>query len=234
MARDACGLPERGPFAYIRVRPTGSRENDMRHGSTQTNILCQVAFWIGVAVALRAASPSDNLGVDLPRQIESYARIVRDDPTRVDARLALGRLYLTIEAFDAAAEQYDVVLGAGPGEAAEAHYGRGLAHAGRERFDEAIRDYDLSISYDAGRAFAHAARGSALAHLHRYDEAIDAYGSALALEPGDAMVRHQLGLALARSGQLDAALAEQEAAVASMPDLAPSIPVWQYLANTSL
>ena len=207
------------PFAYIRVGRTRNREKHMRHGRT-ANTLGHVALWLAVAAAAGAASAPDALGVDLPRRIEAHMATLRDDPTRLDARLALGRLYLTIEAFDPAAEQYEAVLAAGPGEAAAAHHGLGLTHAGGERFDDAIRQYDLSISYDADRAFVHAARGSAYAHLHRYDEAIEAYRSALSLEPGDAMVRHQLGLALARNGRIDDALAEQEAAIASMPDLA--------------
>ncbi len=167
---------------------------------------------------------------DITTQIRTYRTQLAADGTQVAIRLQLAKLYLQIEAYTEAVDEYQqtlTVLEAHnvPKNTANTHnpnisaayYGLGLAYTGLEKFDDAIAAYQRAIALAPDSAYTHAALGNAYANTHRYAEALEAYKIAVALDPDDKMIHHQLGNVYSKRGEHAAAIRHQQQAITLAP-----------------
>ncbi len=168
---------------------------------------------------------NDN-AISIQEQIESYQKQLAADPTRVDIRLQLGKIYLQIEGYAQALSEYREVISviatmqkhisALP----DGYFGVGLSYVGLEKFNEAIEAFLQAIKYAPQRAHIHAALGSAYTSLHQYDEALKTYKNANKLLPDDAMIHHQLGNIYSKRGNRSSAILHHQKAIEILPNLA--------------
>ena len=170
---------------------------------------------------------------DITAQIRAYKTQLAADSTQVGIRLQLAKVYLQIEAYAEAIDEYQQVIATAEADSVPgatttefdsdipaAYYGLGLAYAGLEKFEDAIAAYQRAIAYAPDWAYTHAALGSAYAHTHRYAEALDAYKVAVALDSGDEMIHHQLGNVYGKRGEHAPAIRHQLQAIAIAPKFA--------------
>ena len=170
---------------------------------------------------------------DIIAQIRAYKTQLAADGTQNEVRLKLAKVYLQIEAYAEAVDEYQQVIAAAapneiPGTTATtpdsdipaAYYGLGLAYTGLEKFEDAIAAYQRAIAYTPDWAYTHAALGSAYASTHRYAEALDAYKVAVALDSDDEMIHHQIGNVYSKRGEHGAATRHQLRAIAIAPQFA--------------
>ena len=157
---------------------------------------------------------------DIITQIRTYRTQLAADSTQVVIRLQLAKLYLQIEAYTEAVDEYQqtlTVLEAHNPNISAAYYGLGLAYTGLEKFDDAIAAYQRAIASAPDSAYTHAALGNAYANTHRYTEALEAYKIAVALDPDDKMIHHQLGNVYSKRGEHAAAIQHQQQAITLAP-----------------
>ena len=170
---------------------------------------------------------------DITAQIRAYKTQLAADSTQNAVRLKLAKVYLQIEAYAEAVDEYrHVINAAAPDGVLEtpvtppnsdipaAYYGLGLAYTGLEKFEDAIAAYQRAIAYAPDWAYTHAALGSAYASTHRYAEALDAYKIAVALDSDDEMIHHQIGNVYSKRGEHAAATRHQLRAIAIAPEFA--------------
>ncbi len=167
---------------------------------------------------------------DITTQIRAYRTELAADGRQVAIRLQLAKLYLQIEAYAEAVDEYRQSLtvlevNSVPKNAADTHtsnisaayYGLGLAYTGLEKFDAAIAAYRRALASAPDSAYTHAALGNAYANTHRYAEALQAYKIAVALDPDDKMIHHQLGNVYSKRGEHAAAIRHQRRAITLEP-----------------
>ncbi|MDE0684093.1 MAG: tetratricopeptide repeat protein [Candidatus Poribacteria bacterium] len=170
---------------------------------------------------------------DITAQIRAHKAQLAADGTQIEVRLQLAKVYLQIEAYAEAANEYQQVIAIAaakivPRPAATsahpdmpaAYYGLGLAYTGLEKFEDAIAAYQRAIASAPDWAYTHAALGSAYANTHRYAEALDAYKVAVALDSDDEMIHHQIGNVYSKRGEHAAAVRHQLRAIAIAPQFA--------------
>ena len=170
---------------------------------------------------------------DITAQIRAYKAQLAVDGTRNAVRLKLAKVYLQIEAYAEAVDEYrQVIAAAAPNgvlgtpvtssdsDIPAAYYGLGLAYTGLEKFEDAIAAYQRAIASAPDWAYTHAALGSAYANTHRYAEALDAYKVAVALDANDEMIHHQIGNVYSKRGEHAAATRHQLRAIAIAPEFA--------------
>lgn len=170
---------------------------------------------------------------DITAQIRAYKAQLAVDGTQIEIRLKLAKVYLQIEAYTEAVDEYQQVIAIVEANGAlgttipspdsdipTVYYGLGLAYTGLERFEDAITAYQRSIAYQPDWAYSHAALASAYANMHRYTEALNAYKVAIGLDPNDEMIHHQLGNVYSKRGEHAAAVRHQLQAIAIAPEFA--------------
>ena len=170
---------------------------------------------------------------DITAQIRDYKTQLAADGTQTEIRLKLAKVYLQIEAYAEAVNEYQQVIAiAEPNgvprtttvtpdsDVSAAYYGLGLAYTGLERFEDAITAYQQAVVYAPDSAYIHAALGSAYASTHRYTESLDAYKVAVALNSSDKMIHHQLGNVYSKRGEHTAAVRHQLQAITLAPQFA--------------
>ncbi len=170
---------------------------------------------------------------DITARIRAYKTQLAADGTQNQVRLELAKVYLQIEAYAEAVDEYQQVIAAAPpngvpgttvttpdSDIPAAYYGLGLAYTGLEKFEDAIAAYQRAIAYAPDWAYTHAALGSAYASTHRYAEALDAYKIAVALDSDDEMIHHQIGNVYSKRGEHTAATRHQLRAIAIAPQFA--------------
>ena len=170
---------------------------------------------------------------DITAQIRAHKAQLATDGTQVEIRFELAKVYLQIEAYTEAVDEYQQVIATVEAngvrgttttspdlDISTAYYGLGLAYTGLERFEDAITAYQRSIMYQPDWAYSHAALASAYANMHRYAEALDAYKVAVGLDPNDEMIHHQLGNVYSKRGEHAAAIRHQQRAIAIAPEFA--------------
>ena len=169
---------------------------------------------------------------DITAQIRAYKTQLAADGTQNEVRLKLAKVYLQIEAYAEAVDEYRQVIAAAPNGVPgatvtapdsyipAAYYGLGLAYTGLEKFEDAVAAYQRAIAYAPDWAYTHAALGSAYASTHRYAEALDAYKVAVALDSDDEMIHHQIGNVYSKRGEHAAATRHQLRAIAIAPQFA--------------
>ena len=175
----------------------------------------------------------ETTAADITAQIRAYKAELAVDGTRIETRLQLAKVYLQIEAYTEAVDEYrrtialmevnPVSKSKGTGRNADiatAYYGLGLAYTGLEKFEDAVAAYQRAIACVPDWAYTHAALASAYVNMHRYAEALDAYKAAVALDPNDEMIQHQLGNVYSKRGEHSAAMQHQQRAIAIAPEFA--------------
>ena len=133
---------------------------------------CHLTLWQLPA----AFCQEDTDASDITAQIRAYKTQLAADGTQNEVRLKLAKVYLQIEAYAEAVDEYRQVIAAAPdSDIPAAYYGLGLAYTGLEKFEDAIAAYQRAIASAPDWAYTHAALGSAYANTHRYTEALNAY-----------------------------------------------------------
>ena len=182
---------------------------------------CHLTFW-----QLPDAFCQEIDATDITAQIRAYKTQLAADGTQTEIRLKLAKVYLQIEAYAEAVDEYQQAIAiteangvpATPdSDIPAAYYGLGLAYTGLEKFDNAIAAYQRAIASAPDSAYTHAALGSAYANTHRYAEALEAYKTAVALDSDDKMIHHQLGNVYSKRGEHAAAIRHQLKAIAIAP-----------------
>lgn len=95
---------------------------------------------------------------------------------------------------------------------------RGNFYLQKERWEDALRDYDNASALDTSSVPALSGQAFALAKLDRLPEAIDKNLQILELQPSDFTAQKNLALLYRDSGQLDEALRYANAALSVAPD----------------
>ena len=170
---------------------------------------------------------------DIAARIRAYKAELAVDGTRIEIQLQLAKVYLQIEAYTEAVDEYREIIAAMEAnpvsksertrrnaDIATAYYGLGLAYTGLEKFEDAIAAYQRAIVSVSDWAYTHAALASAYVNMHRYPEALDAYKVAVALDPNDEMIHHQLGNVHSKRGERAVAMQHQQRAIAIAPKFA--------------
>ena len=83
----------------------------------------------------------------------------------------------------------------------------------RDKFEEAIDDYDMAIYRRPNDALIHYQRGFAKAQAEQYEDAIKDYNEAIQLNSSYTSAYHQRGFAKAQLRQYDAAIADYDEAI---------------------
>ena len=170
---------------------------------------------------------------DITAQIQAYKAQLAVGGTQNEVRLKLAKVYLQIEAYAEAVDEYQQVIAAAAPDSVldtttaahdpdipAAYYGLGLAYTGLEKFEDAIAAYQHAIASAPDWAHTHAALGSAYASTHRYADALDAYKVAVALDSDDEMIHHQIGNVYSKRGEHASAVRHQLRAIAIAPQFA--------------
>jgi tetratricopeptide (TPR) repeat protein len=101
---------------------------------------------------------------------------------------------------------------------ARGHYNLGLILGKQGRFEEAIREFQITLKLNANHAKAHNNLGVIYNYQGRLGNAIKEFQSALAINPNDANVHYNLGIAFGRSYLLDDAVGEFQTALKLNPN----------------
>ena len=108
--------------------------------------------------------------------------------------------------------------GLGRGQARE-HYDRAVAHYSREKYDDAIEEYQLALQDNSRLVAAHFGLGVAYIHTGFYRGAVLALRNALELRPGYSGAHYNLGLAYFHLREYRSAIGSFEEAQSQEPSL---------------
>lgn len=178
--------------------------------------------------AVAAGLPGVDLAgvaADLMRQnrlaeAERLFRTLADqDPRNADALHALGLIAHRMGRGDQAVELLTRALRAAPGSPAIL-CNRGLVQASRERFKEALADYDRALALNPLFAEAAFNRANALGRMGRLPLALQAYDKAISIDPGRAPWRAARAELLLRMERQEEAVTGFRDAVGLDPGLA--------------
>lgn len=191
-------------------------------------VLCHLTPW-----QVPVVFSQETAAADITVQIRAYKAELAVDGTRIETRLQLAKVYLQIEAYTEAVDEYRRIIASMEARAVSeseaagrnsdisaAYYGLGLAYTGLEKFEDGVAAYQRAIASVPDWAYTHAALASAYANMHRYAEALNAYKVAVALDPNDEMIHHQLGNVYSKRGERAAAMQHQQRAIAIAPEFA--------------
>ena len=191
-------------------------------------VLCHLTLW-----QAPAALSQETGAPDITARIRAYKAELAVDGTQIETRLQLAKVYLQIEAYTEAVDEYRRTIALMEvnsvsererternADIAATYYGLGLAYTGLEQFEDAVAAYQRAIAVVPDWAYTHAALASTYAHMHRYTEALDAYKVAIGLDPNDEMIHHQLGNVYSKRGEHSTAIQHQQRAIAIAPKFA--------------
>jgi predicted O-linked N-acetylglucosamine transferase (SPINDLY family) len=137
-----------------------------------------------------------------------YAMALRLKPDFPLALEMMGILALGRRDLPAAQEWFGRAIAvAPPNSAGGACAGRGEIFLRLERWDEALKDFDLALAAGADAAATWNNRGLALNKLRRFDEALESYARAAALSPESGEIYNNRGDTLRELRRFDQALA---------------------------
>ena len=191
-------------------------------------VVCHLTLW-----QVPNAFSQETGVADITTRIRVYKAQLAADGTQTEIRLQLAKVYLQIEAYTEAVDEYHRIIASMEADTvprseeigrnsdvSAAYYGLGLAYTGLEKFEDAVAAYQRAIMSVPDWAYPHAALASVYANMHRYAEALDAYKVAVALDPNDEMIHHQLGNVYSKRGERSAAIQHQQRAIAIAPEFA--------------
>jgi tetratricopeptide (TPR) repeat protein len=103
-----------------------------------------------------------------------------------------------------------------------AHYSLGSAYLGKDRFEEAAREFKIVITLNPTLYLGYNGLGIANTRLQRYDEAVTALKTALFLKPNDPIMLINLGIAYMKQNKLLEASDALRNAVKIQSNIAPA------------
>lgn len=86
-----------------------------------------LAIWLLAIFTISKALAENPIDQDPFVQINQYKQQLQLNPNSVELRLQLGRIYLSVEAFDEAINEFQKAMALSPNRS-EIHYGLGLAY----------------------------------------------------------------------------------------------------------
>ncbi len=172
-----------------------------------------------IAAQIEEAATLERLG-DINGAIDRYRKVLKREPSNVDALFLLGRAHCQQGQIEAGAELFRKIVKLRP-QHAPAHtlLGRVMAQSGHAR--EAISCYDRALGADPGFAMALINKADALVALGRDAEAVANFERAIPLAPGLAELHFSLANALQRLGRFEDAVSHYQRAIelkADIPD----------------
>jgi tetratricopeptide (TPR) repeat protein len=157
---------------------------------------------------------------ELQRSLKATSSFFSDEAKFVQARFwdisHLGALLRQNREFDAAAEQYLLLLHYQP-ENASVHNDYGNVLLDQHRIDDALAEYNEAIRLDPDTSAAHNNVGLCLALKKNLNGAIDEFHHALELNPDEPNTRIYLGTALGQAGDMNAAMEQFQQAIEKNP-----------------
>jgi len=113
-----------------------------------------------------------------------------------------------------------------------AHYMMGLIDDLSAQADQAVREYELSLKFNAQVYAPHLRLGADYARIGRLDEAVDVLHKAIALDPDDPQSRYLLALIYSTQKKFDEAASQYEWLLQSASkDNPDNIEIYMYLAQ---
>ncbi|MBN2006970.1 MAG: tetratricopeptide repeat protein [Anaerolineae bacterium] len=178
------------------------------------------------AVALDATNPNAYYQRGVTRMLtQDSSGALRDltkamelDPQNVDAYYTRGYLYLSTGEYAAALEDFNALIELDPENAIAYSYRGSVYLDGLAMYDEAIADFQKSISLDAAFVEAHYNLGNAYFLKKEYGLAVDAYTQALELDPTNADSYANRGMVYRRIEKYNEALADFSQAIQLNPE----------------
>ena len=128
-------------------------------------------------------------------QLQEFIRLAPSHVNVIPAREMIGRVFMSQGKYDAAAEQFTLLLKIAPS-FADAHGYLGDLSLGQKHFQDAIVQYREFLKLRPGSARVHGNLGLALAQSGRLDEAIAEFRQALQIDDSYDEARQNLQLAL--------------------------------------
>jgi tetratricopeptide (TPR) repeat protein len=166
---------------------------------------------------LEKAIASERSG-DLAGAMAGYQKVLRKEPSNIDALFLLGRGHCQQGQLEAGAQLFRKIVTLRPDHGpAHTLLGRVLSDTGRPQ--EALGHFERAAALDPNNGMAVLGRAVTLLSLARHAEAVAAFDQALALAPNDAFAWTQRGLALAALGRDGEAAESLERAAALMPEV---------------
>jgi protein O-mannosyl-transferase len=166
----------------------------------------------------------NNIGAALVRQarheeaIEAFKRALELKPDYAEAHYNLALVWATQRQFNEAIPHFLAAERQYP--RAAAYNNLGLALAGVQRGDEAIRTYRRAIELDPEMVEAWVNLGNALARKDDLNGALENYQKALEMDSKNPAILNNLGHVFLRTGQFAKAITNFEAALQINPDFA--------------
>lgn len=160
--------------------------------------------------------------------LPAYDRALRLEPEFVTALLDKAELlvFYLHEDEDAIALTDRVLrLSAQDLDSAQAHHLKGVAYANLGLYEEAVRNFDVSVSLDPEYPDTHCERGVSLFEAYRFSEALRALKAAVSLDPSHARPHHFLALLYEHLGEDGHAARERAIAAELDPESHPEPPM---------
>ncbi|BAE50940.1 tetratricopeptide repeat protein [Paramagnetospirillum magneticum] len=145
------------------------------------------------------------------------AKVVKQDPGRIQAVITLGEAQLALSRFSDAAANFRKVAAARPDDPVP-HYNLGLALRGLGRLDEAAAVLERCRDMDPSVPAPWNVLGDIRRAQGRLDEAVTCLERAIQLDPGHSMAYNNLGVALQAQDRTEEAISVLERGLALQPD----------------
>ena len=147
---------------------------------------------------------------------ELFERLLRLEPSNLDARVDRARVWAWAGEADRAIDDVEALLDEHPGHAG-ALEARALFEAWAGRYEESLASYGQLLAIAPDNGAARRQQAQVLAWASRLDASRAAYDSVLARNPEDVDARLGLAQALSFADELDAAIAEYDRILAADP-----------------
>ena len=198
----------------------GTLERQARETAGSNVMLFQARLYelLSEAICERETGGVCRVRPDVPEWVEevvatALAKRAEKRPAAADlARALLGREAVQVGQV-VCPSRVDVAL-------AKEHYNRGVGHAERGYWDEAIREYQAALRINPNYAEAHLNLGVAYGQRGRWGEALREFQVALRINPNLAEAHYNLGVAYGEQGRWDEAIQAYQAALCINPDYA--------------
>lgn len=135
---------------------------------------------------------------EIEREIRKLSDQIALNPVNSDAYFERGELYLRLEEYGKALEDFGRVLDLSPDETL-GYYNRGVCHYFLERYHEAIDDYSKALELDPYDAVTLQNRGVAFERLGLFDQALRDYRRAIQLDKSLLGPRMNMGNVLSQA-----------------------------------
>jgi tetratricopeptide (TPR) repeat protein len=159
------------------------------------------------AAIQKAVAPGQ--GGDLAGAMAGYQKVLKREPSNIDALLLLGRAHCQQGELEAGSELFRKIIKLRPHHA-PAHFALGLALWNLERFNDALACFDRVLAIEPGHAGAAGNKGALLDVLGRLEEARTQMARAIAMAPDNtANYRHLSEIKRFTPGDADIATMER-------------------------